>query len=171
MPEQGKVTRRAVIGTVASGVAFSSLRANGEENMHDKESHCHCGGKFNQTSAASKNARMQHLMQTHGKEEKGTALFLVPAPERGAMERKIIVLKDVEYREAVKRGQMCIAFKWIPSSVKSFDELKEAHDKRVADGFLGCGNCGPDADPGYCEDDCMCDVAYEDCYSDWAEVY
>ena len=48
----------------------------------------------------------------------GCAIYLIPDPEKGALEYKKIVVKDITYNEAVKRGIDTSAFKWFPYSGK-----------------------------------------------------
>jgi hypothetical protein len=53
----------------------------------------------------------------------GTGLFVVPAPENGVPEWKIVRVPNLTYRECVKRGANCGAFQWVANSVKTYDEL------------------------------------------------
>lgn len=76
----------------------------------------------------------------------GVALFLVPDPESGILEEKVVSVDGISYQECIKRGSNCIAFKWIPSSFKAATEV---HAARAS----SCGQwCGPDRKwcPGLC---------------------
>lgn len=76
----------------------------------------------------------------------GLALFLVPDPEAGVLEEKVVFVDGISYRECIKRGNNCIAFKWIPSG---YMEASKVHEARASD----CRQwCGPDRDwcPGLC---------------------
>ena len=44
----------------------------------------------------------------------GFGIFLVPAPEKGILEVKTVVVENVSFRECVKRGANCIAHQWVP---------------------------------------------------------
>jgi hypothetical protein len=113
-----------------------------------------CRGQKNQTHAISHEARKRNP------EELGTGLFSIPAPERGILERRVIMVPDLTYVATVKRGHLCEAFKWIAGSVKSYETLQ----KQATEGH-DCGNCGPDpGNPACTSDDCMCSAVGEDCY-------
>ena len=55
--------------------------------------------------------------------ELGTGIFGVPDPEAGIMEAKKILVKDLTYKETVKRGQHCLAFAFVPKGMLSFEQL------------------------------------------------
>ena len=78
-----------------------------------------CGCRHNQTHQEC----FQALKKTPS--EKGTGLFGVPAPDNGILEWRIIKVRDLSYRECLKRGANCVAFQWVANSVKSFDDLSK----------------------------------------------
>jgi hypothetical protein len=43
----------------------------------------------------------------------GFGVFVIPAPEKGILEYKVVVVEDLTYLECVKRGANCPAFKWV----------------------------------------------------------
>jgi hypothetical protein len=47
----------------------------------------------------------------------GIGMFMIPAPEAGIMEYRILNVPDLSYRETVKRGDNCTAFQWIPYGI------------------------------------------------------
>lgn len=55
---------------------------------------------------------------------KGIGMFLLPDPEAGAMEYKVVLVAGLSYGEATKRGMTCEAFKWIPDDFKSLKEIE-----------------------------------------------
>lgn len=65
----------------------------------------------------------------------GTGLFLVPAPEIGIMENRVVLVEGLSYSECVKRGAGCQAFKWVPNSKMKYKELVE---KRKECKGIGC---------------------------------
>jgi hypothetical protein len=44
----------------------------------------------------------------------GIGMFVIPAPEIGIMETKVILVDNLSYTECAKRGATCDSFKWIP---------------------------------------------------------
>jgi len=49
----------------------------------------------------------------------GVGLFLIPAPDIGIMDEKVVIVEKITYDDTVKRGQNTIAFKWFPYVVAS----------------------------------------------------
>lgn len=45
---------------------------------------------------------------------KGIGMFVLPAPENGILENKVVRVGDLDYVETQKRGHNCVAFKWLP---------------------------------------------------------
>jgi hypothetical protein len=56
-------------------------------------------------------------------EVKGTGVFVVPAPDKGILEVRKILVEGIGYRESLKRAEGCVAFKWVPSHVRSNEQL------------------------------------------------
>jgi hypothetical protein len=81
----------------------------------------------------------------------GTGLFLVPAPEKGILEYKVILVPNLNYHESVKRGSTCHAFKWIPDSLMTWEELSKKRDTMECRDHL----CFPRTDED-CPPFCMC---------------
>jgi hypothetical protein len=95
---------------------------------------CRCGTGKNQTHddvhkyfSEQKNiGTFDHLA------ELGTGVFGVPDPEAGIMEVKKVLVKDLTYKETVKRGQHCLAFSFVPNGMMPFEKVT----------MLSCsGNC------------------------------
>jgi hypothetical protein len=77
----------------------------------------------------------------------GLGLFLVPDPEAGVLEEKVVLVHNLTYEECAKRGDNCIAYKWIPAAFKSAEEVLKERGS--------CGQwCGPDRD--WCPWGCFC---------------
>jgi hypothetical protein len=83
-------------------------------------SNCTC--TQNQTSEESY-AVLSKSARSEG--DDGHALFLVPAPEEGIMEYRVVLVPNLSYRETVKRGSHCTAFKWVANQIATADQLKE----------------------------------------------
>lgn len=47
----------------------------------------------------------------------GIGIFMIPAPEIGILEYKVIHVPNLSYKETVKRGENCKAFQWIPFGI------------------------------------------------------
>lgn len=101
-------------------------------------------------SCCGKNQTTQKSAELLSKEEKkvlGTGVFLVPAPEKGILEYRLVLVKDLSPEEAVKRGNHCTAFRWVHSDEMSFAELSTSRD---CFGFCPAGR--PCTDPRcFCE--------------------
>ena len=78
----------------------------------------------------------------------GTGLFVVPAPELGILETRIILVENLPFGECARRGSNCIAFKWIPQGYKTAVEIKKIR-ARCSDNW-----CGPN--DSWCPELCFC---------------
>lgn len=58
--------------------------------------------------------------------ELGVAIFVIPDPEKGIDALKGVAIDDIGYDEAVRRAQHCRMFKWVPHSVGTFEDYKNA---------------------------------------------
>lgn len=84
----------------------------------------------------------------------GTAMFLIPDPEKGNMAVKVVLIKGLTYFETVERSRLCVAAKWIPDEFKSYEEVKAAREQKDCFGFCpGGGSSWNTCSPWYC----MCD--------------
>ncbi len=102
-----------------------------------------CSCNLNQTPKESYEALRANS------ESLGTGLFLIPAPDKGILEFGGVIVPHISHSECAKRGETCIAFKWIADSYKSYEELMK---ERAA--TRGCLN--PDC-IGTCTDlTCIC---------------
>lgn len=105
-----------------------------------------CGCRKDQTEDES----IKSLNKSkNAKSELGTGIFLVPAPEKGILEKKAVLVQGLTYLECSKRGENCIAFKWIADKVMTFKNIQKRR--------LLCGDyCGSS---GRCSDrTCICSV-------------
>lgn len=104
-------------------------------------SSCNC--RKDQTPIASLKALMKN------KDGLGTGLFLIPAPEKGPLEWKVVAVKDLSYKDAVLRGTNCEALKWIAYAVLSHAQFEKARS-------VDCSNYLCDSD-GTCPSiTCIC---------------
>lgn len=91
--------------------------------------------------------KQANAMSTQHKEgAKGLGLFLVPDPEAGVLEEKVVTVDGLSYDECAKRGENCLAYKWIPAGFKSAADVQ-------AERARSCGQwCGTNRDwcPGLC---------------------
>jgi hypothetical protein len=89
---------------------------------------CNCNCEKDQTP----NEVFEYLETKSEKELKkkenqfGTGLFLVPDPEAGTFEEKVVTVESITYKDCSNRGQNCLAFKWIPQGYMSLTEIQEA---------------------------------------------
>jgi len=105
----------------------------------------------NQTPKESFDALAKSRSQT------GTAIFLVPAPEKGVEEYKAVLVPNLTYKEALKRATTCQAVKWIADSVMTHDQLVEERKAKACSNY----NCGRNWDG--CPQHCICPGPYFDC--------
>lgn len=110
----------------------------------------------NQTPRQAFEALARHRV-TEGSDEKfpGTGLFAVPDPEKSGRVKRVVAVRDITYSECVRRGELCISFKWIPTTLQSYDDLMKQR--------AGCsGYCNNNDD---CAFGCLCDIVDEPvCY-------
>ena len=45
---------------------------------------------------------------------RGMAMFIVPVPEVGILETKVVRVGDLDYVDTRKRAETCVGFKWLP---------------------------------------------------------
>jgi hypothetical protein len=76
-----------------------------------------CDCKKNQTHEEVFNFFKEKKISPFSDKALGVGLFMIPAPELGILEYKIINVGDLDYRETVKRGENCKAFQWIPYGI------------------------------------------------------
>ena len=80
--------------------------------------------------------------------ERGTGIFLIPAPELGVLAYRAVNVQNLTYFECVRRGHHCLAFKWV--SVKHAD-IKAIEASQLRDCFGFCNYAG-----GFCPIGCIC---------------
>ncbi len=120
-------------------------------NIGNKHFSAQCGCSKNQTPKEA----FEMLKSATDKKLKGTGLFLIPAPEKGILESKVVLVQDLTYEEAVKRGENCQALKWVPEQLKSFQAL-------VKERAACAGWCGPNG--SWCTTGCVCDEYSNHCH-------
>lgn len=102
---------------------------------------CNCGSKDRTPDDVA-----QHLLSmyannmTAAKDAVGSGIFLIPDPERGILEERVVMVDNITYMETAKRGANCVAFKWIPYSLYSKDEIIQ---KRLSCSDHGCASGCP----------------------------
>lgn len=123
----------------------------------------------------SKNQTHQNIFEALRKQGKrlaadkllGFGIFLVPAPENGILEYRIVSSKEpISYRECAKRGENCKAFKWFPQDIplefeegttvvfKDLAEFEQWRAKYNCEDYgccIGCRECPPV---------CLCEGSY-----------
>ncbi|MGM9512429.1 hypothetical protein ACS5NO_32150 [Larkinella sp. GY13] len=85
---------------------------------------CNCNN--NQKNQTSKTVS-KFLLKSENKDSNGVGFFLVPDPEAGILEFKVVVVENIGFKETVKRGQTCEAFKFIPFGI----ELETVDGKQI----------------------------------------
>lgn len=76
-----------------------------------------CDCKKNQTHEEVFTFMKSREMNPFKSDDPGIGMFMIPAPEIGILEYRIINVADVSYRETVKRGENCKAFQWLPYGI------------------------------------------------------
>lgn len=101
-------------------------------------SNCNCGHK----DQTPKESLDKIKTSDNPQEALGTGMFMVPAPELGIMEYRVIVVeKPMTYIEASKRGSTCIAYKWISLNFKSLQDIQTRPPTNCFSQFCINGNC------------------------------
>ena len=106
-----------------------------------------------------KNQTLRDHLTNQTLNERGTGIFAVPDPERGVRGRRIVRLPNLSYKETIQRGAECIAYRWVPTSVMSFQDIQ-------TEALRGCveETCWEDTDcPGA---SCFCDFESNLCYGE-----
>ncbi len=107
-----------------------------------------CNCNKNQTPLDS----LKLLQTKQNPNMKGTGLFLVPAPEKGILETKVVVVKDLSYQEVEKRGFNCEAFKWIAEAHRTIEQIEA---ERAQCPQIWCGRSEVICPPG-----CFCSYLF-----------
>ncbi len=107
-----------------------------------------CQSKKDQTPEAS----LKVLQTTKDPMTKGTGLFLVPDPEKGILETRVVLVRDLTYPETIKRGTNCEAYKWIAQAHLTISQI-EAERKRCPE--IWCGNSH-----NLCPPSCFCSYLF-----------
>lgn len=119
-----------------------------------------CGCSKNQTSVKS----LEVLADAASKGElspsrvvTGTGLFVIPDPEVGILETKVVLKDGLTYKDCCLRGQNCLAFKWVADSIMSFADIEKARAERRP--------CPPSfcRAPIDCPEHCTCDLYRHEC--------
>jgi hypothetical protein len=78
-------------------------------------------------------------------------MYLIPAPEVGVLEYRVVTVAGLDYKECSKRAHHCAAWKFIPDSLMSNQKIKEARTQGDCSGHCS----GPSH---HCSIVCMCDL-------------
>jgi hypothetical protein len=124
---------------------------------------CSCSKSKNQTSKGI----FKFLGQPDKQESLGIGLFLIPAPEIGIMEYRLVTVEGISYKETVKRGQMCEVFKFFPLGISLHTDEQKSQFITVntPDDLkkLYCAH-GNYCDGSNCDGICVCVGSYLVCY-------
>jgi hypothetical protein len=116
-------------------------------------SECNCGANQDQTPDACIKAGAAAAAASK-ESVRGYGMFLVPAPEKGPLKTKTILVGDLAIEECTERGHLCIAFKWMHEGVVSFKEMESRlSDPSVMGKCPWGGHCDTSSD---CEFHCWC---------------
>lgn len=95
-----------------------------------------------------------------GQKPKGIGVFVVPAPELGILEYKVVICEEeITYEECAKRGHNCESFKWVIGKTK--EDAIAAKNENV-----DCGMCRNRNTNPYCSGNslkCMCSPNHNIC--------
>lgn len=123
-----------------------------------------CNCSQNQTHKDSFEFAKEMKIDLFKNDHLGIGRFLVPAPEIGILEYKSIEVKDLAYRECVKRGNNCVAFLWIPYGITLNDGQKKLAINSIED-FESLDLSCNDACRGGCPlNGCFCYVGETQCH-------
>lgn len=84
---------------------------------------CKCSKTKDQTHKDAVSYAINNRISTSATE--GFGLFLIPAPEKGTLETRTLIIEKLSYMETQKRGLYCLAYQWIPRGIKVMSEEKE----------------------------------------------
>lgn len=65
------------------------------------------------------------LSPENGGSKLGTGIFLIPAPDRGVLSFRKVLVSNLEYPETAKRAVGCPVFKWVPQHVAKYEDLTQ----------------------------------------------
>jgi hypothetical protein len=74
---------------------------------------CKCGTK-NRTPDDVFEFVKKRGVKIHDEKNLGIGLFVVPAPEYGVLEYKVVPVADISYKDCLKRGSICESYRWVP---------------------------------------------------------
>jgi hypothetical protein len=74
---------------------------------------CKCGSKNRTPDNVFKFVKKRGE-KIHSENNLGIGLFVVPAPEYGILEYKIVPVAGISYKECLKRGSICESYQWVP---------------------------------------------------------
>jgi hypothetical protein len=84
------------------------------------------------------------------KSKTGTGMFLVPTFSSGRLASEVHATRSISYEQCVAWGQKCIAFKWVPDDVESYEDI-----------LNGCPEAGQRcSSPRNCSMRCICDISF-----------
>lgn len=69
-----------------------------------------------------KNQTEDGWLKNVGPEDLGTGIFLLADRNSSSATKKVLV-ENITYIECLQRGELAIAFKWVPHNVANYEEL------------------------------------------------
>jgi hypothetical protein len=96
----------------------------------------------------------------------GIGVFVVPAPERGILEYRVVHVEGLSYDETMKRGSHCEAFQWIPQGVTFEAEGRSFSIEKTSDLEALASFCN-DSCRGGCPMGCVCFTGDVRCRQNW----
>lgn len=82
------------------------------------------------------------LKGVSSEDSEGTGLFIVPDPVHGADKVQGILVPNLSYEEAKRRGTYCVAFKWFPQKINTYERLLEGKRVAICNGLCPGAVCG-----------------------------
>jgi len=99
---------------------------------------CQCNSK-DQTPKEVVDFLNEKGIDVFSEKTQGIGMFIIPAPDLGIMETRVMLVDNLSYKECAKRGNTCEGFKWIPKgysfthgserklvTISSMEDLKNA---------------------------------------------
>ncbi|HRJ69759.1 MAG TPA: hypothetical protein PK812_09130 [Beijerinckiaceae bacterium] len=93
--------------------------------------------------------KIQLMNQNQKRSMKGTGVYSVPAPDKGASGRRTILVPNLTYDEAYGRSIHCIEATWIPESEMKFEDMS-ADEKYCGQPCSYSGQCNFSSNCFFC---------------------
>ena len=90
-----------------------------------------CDCKKNQTHPEVLKQTIHSIGSNDISKAVGVGMFVIPAPEKGILESKVVLVDNLSYVECAKRGENCLMFQWINHGFRWTAENDDGSKKEI----------------------------------------